>query len=206
METVRKGCIRSTALFVGLVLLSGLAAACGAGGSGSTGDAASGVGAAPEKAATSSFQKLRPTDHLYSVDEVVTAGFKQSKEYDVTGLNQATKAIYGFYGQDPYKRHEYEIRFYPSHADAVQYGVPLAEEAVGENAKLTEEDATWDEGVKERRECQGNVRGSHHVGKCLFAKHYDFAVLGNMVVLCQGHDVGESNRSCEELFKILPRP
>jgi hypothetical protein len=31
-------------------------------------------------------------------------------------------------------------------------------------------------------------------------------VLGNMVVLCQGHDVAESNATCEQLFKILPKP
>jgi hypothetical protein len=206
METVRGGYVRLAFLSLTVALVSVVAAACGSGGGEDAGDAASGVGAAPEKPAASNFQKIRPTDHLYSVDEVVTAGFKQSKEYDVAGLDQATAAIYGFYGADAYKRQEYEIRFYPTHADAVQYGVPLAEESVGETAKLTEEDATWDEGVRERRECQGNVRGSHHVGKCLFPKYYDFAVLGNMVVLCQGHDVAESNTNCEQLFKILPKP
>ncbi len=206
METVRGGYIRLAFLFLTVALVSAVAVACGSSSDESTGGSASGVGAAPEKPAASGFQKVRPTDHLYSVDEVDTAGFKQSKEYDVAGLNQATAAIYGFYGLDPYSRQEYEIRFYKSHADAVQYGVPLAEESVGETAKLTEEEATWDEGLRERRECQGNVRGSHHIGKCLFAKHYDFAVLGNMVVLCQGHDVAESDNNCEQLFKILPKP
>lgn len=206
METVRGGYIRVAFLFLTVALLSAVAAACGSGGDESAGETASGAGAAPEKPAASDFQKVRPTDHLYTVDEVVTAGFKQSKEYDVAGLEQATAAIYGFYGADAYKRQEYEIRFYKSYADAVQYGVPLAEESVGENAKLTEEDATWDEGLRERRECQGNVRGSHHIGSCLFPKHYDFAVLGNMVVLCQGSDVAESNMNCEHLFKIFPKP
>jgi hypothetical protein len=206
METVRGGYVRLAFLSLTVALVSVVAAACRSGGDEDAGDAASGGGAAPEKPAASNFQKIRPTDHLYSVDEVVTAGFKQSKEYDVTGLDRATAAIYGFYGADAYNRHEYEIRFYKSYADAVQYGVPMAEESVGETAKLTEEEATWDEGVRERRECQGNVRGSHHIGTCLNPKHYDFAVLGNMVVLCQGNDVAASNSNCEELFKILPKP
>jgi hypothetical protein len=195
---------RKAALLL-LALPAVLALACGSANDMGTGD--TDVGAAPEKPAVSNFQKIRPTDHLYSVDEVVTAGFKQSKEYDVAGLEQATAAIYGFYGPDPYKRQEYEIRFYKSHADAVQYGVPMAEESVGETARLTEEDATWDEGLRERRECQGVLGDiSHHAGKCLFPKHYDFAVRGNMVVLCQGRDVAESNTNCEQLFKILPKP
>ena len=196
--------VRKAALVV-LALPALLALACGSADDTGTGDTA--VGAPPEMPAASGFQKLRPTDHLYSADEVVTAGFKQSKEYDVAGLEQATAAIYGFYGPDPYKRQEYEIRFYKSYADAVQYGVPMAEESVGENARLTEEAATWDEGLRERRECQGVLGDiSHHSGKCLFPKHYDFAVRGNMVVLCQGRDIAESNTNCEQLFKILPKP
>ena len=185
------------------------AAACGSdnGPSGSNAGAATGggVAAAPAKQSSSEFQKSRPVAHIYTAEEVVTAGFKKSMDYDVTGLPEATAAIYGFYGTDPYNRKEYELRFYKSHDDAVKYGVQLAEEVVGDNAKLAEGEATWNEGFRERRECQGNVRGSHHVGKCLFPKHYDYAVLGNMVVLCQGHDVAESDQTCEALFKVLPQ-
>lgn len=180
--------------------------ACGSGEpAGDTSGAGTSPGA-PARQPSSLFQRIRSPSLVYTPAEVESAGFKKSKEYDVTGLQGATAAIYGFYGPDPYKRQEYEIRFYSSQEDAINFGVPMAEESVGDNAKLTEEEATWDEGVKERRECQGNVRGSHHIGKCLFPKYYDYAIFGNMVVLCQGHEVVESDANCEQLFKILPRP
>lgn len=159
----------------------------------------------PASQPASNFNRIRPSTHMYTAEEVVTAGFKKSQEYDVTGLEGATAAIYGFYGVDPYKRQEYELRFYASHDDAVRLGEPNAIESTGEDAKLTEEESTWDADLRERRECQGNVRGSHHVGKCLFPKYYDYAVLGNMVMLCQGHDGEEADKTCEELIKILPQ-
>ncbi|MSQ35459.1 MAG: hypothetical protein EXR57_06610 [Dehalococcoidia bacterium] len=157
------------------------------------------------KTSQSTFQKIRPTSHIYNLEEVVTAGFKKSKEYDVAGLDHATAAVYGFYGVDAYKRQEYEIRFYATHADAVQYGIPMADEGSGPDAKLTEDDATWDEGITERRECLGNVRGSHHVGKCMNPKFLAYAVVGNMVILCQGKEIEQSEMTCEELLKILPK-
>ncbi len=204
-------CSRTLALAIAMMSLTVLLAACGSGtedtgptSTGATGGTTGG-GSAPASQPLAGFQKVRPGGHTYTVDEVVLAGFKKSKEYDVAGLTGATAAIYGFYGADPYNRQEYEVRFYASHDDAVKLGVPMAEESVGPNAKLTEEEATWDDGLKERRECQGNIRGSHHVGLCLTAKHQDFAVLGNMVVLCQGRDVADSNKHCDDLFKILPQ-
>jgi hypothetical protein len=194
-----------------VTVLSAVLAACGsdssstdATSSGSTsGETTS--SSAPAGQPLAGFQKVRPVSHLFTIDEVVAAGFKKSKDYEVAGLTGATAAVYGFYGVDPYNRQEYEIRFYASHDDAVKLGVPLAQESIGPNAKLTEEEATWDDGLKERRECQGNIRGSHHAGLCLTAKHQDFAVLGNMVVLCQGRDVADSNKHCDELFKVLPQ-
>ena len=39
--------------------------------------------------------------------------FKKSKSYDISGLRDATAAVYGFFGTDPYNRREVEIRFYP---------------------------------------------------------------------------------------------
>ena len=201
---------RSLSIWFVVLTVSVLAAACGSDVDGTApvlgpGGELIAEGDAPASEPLVGFQKIRPTSHIYTVDEVVAAGFKKSKEYDVSGLTGATAAIYGFYGTDPYAREEYEIRFYNSHDDAVALGVPMAQEAVGPDAKLTEEDSTLDEGLKERRECQGNIRGSHHVGLCLTAKHQDFAVMGNFVVLCQGSDVADSNKHCDDLFNILPR-
>lgn len=186
-------------LVLGIVALALVAVACG--GEETTETSNAPVGAQ----GSSTYQRIRPSEHVYTVDEVVAAGFKRSKTYDVTGLNAATDAIYGFYGTDPYNRKEYEIRFFQTHADAVQLGIPLAEEAVGANAKLTEEEATWKAAVTEERECQGNVRGSHHIGKCLNPKYLDMLVTGNLVILCQGRELAESQQTCDELMKVLPQ-
>lgn len=158
----------------------------------------------PSSAGSDSFSRIRPA-RTYQLDEVVAAGFKRSKTYDVTALEGATEAVYGFYGADPYNRKEYEIRFYPTHDDAVRVGLPASQEAWGADAKLSEDDAAWTVGLTDRRECQGNVRGSHHVGKCLNPKYLDMVVYGNMVILCQGREVSESRQTCEELLKVLPR-
>jgi hypothetical protein len=159
--------------------------------------------APPASQSESTFRQIRPSDHVFTVDEVIAAGFKRSKSYDVTGLQAATAAVYGFFGPDPYNRKEYEIRFYGSHDDAVQFGVPPGKEAFGENAKLTEEDATWDADLTEIRECQGNVRGSHHVGNCLNPKYRAMVVFANLILLCQGREEAESRQTCEELLSVL---
>jgi hypothetical protein len=164
---------------------------------------AEGGTAAPASRAGASFQQIRPSDRVFTVDDVIAAGFKRSKTYDVTGLQAASAAIYGFFGPDPYNRKEYEIRFYGSHDDAVKIGMPIAQEAYGEGAKLTEEEATWDANLTEVRECQGNVRGSHHVGKCLNPKYREMVVYANLIVLCQGREEAESRRTCEDLLTVL---
>ena len=51
---------------------------------------------------------------------------------------------------------DYEARFFDSHEDAKNIGTELVEERVGKEAKLTKNDATWKEGVKEARTCGGD--------------------------------------------------
>ncbi len=143
-------------------------------------------------------------DNFYHVDEVSDAPhFKKSKEYDITGLKGATAAIYGFFGKDPYKRQEFEIRFYPDHQIAMTAGVDYAKEASGADAVISQKAQRWDEGLTQRRECQANVRGSHHSGRCDSAKYGDFAVAGNMIMLCQGKDSEAALKNCATLYNAL---
>jgi len=186
-----------TLLFVVLlVCLAGVA--CG-----SEGGAESGVTDTFGGQVDTEFQKVIDSDRIFTVDDLLAAGFKKGKTYNVEGLEKATAVIYGFYGLDPYKRQEYEIRFYESHSDAVQYGMPMADETTGEDAQLKAEDATWDEGLRERRECQGSKQHSHHSHLCLQAKHADYAVRGNMILLCQGKDVSVSIEHCGVLLEAM---
>ncbi|MBM3958955.1 MAG: hypothetical protein FJ314_04170 [SAR202 cluster bacterium] len=197
--TIDSAIHRSRLLLLLTAVVAALAVACG--GEGTTAVNPAGQ---PAASGTDSFARIRPA-RAYEVDEVIAAGFKRSKTYDVAELTGASAALYGFYGSDPYNRKEYEIRFYPTHDDAVKVGFPASKEAWGPDAKLSEDDATWKVGLTERRECQGNVRGSHHVGKCLNPKYLDMVVYGNMVILCQGREVADSRQNCEDLLKVLPK-
>ena len=141
------------------------------------------------------------TDAVYTIDDFANAtNFKKSKEYDVEGLEGATAAIYGFHGPDPYDRQEFEIRFYPDHETAITVGVDYANESTGPDAVIAKDIQRWDEGLTQRRACQGNVRGSHHSGKCDNAKYGDYVVAGNVIVMCQGKDSETSLSNCEALM------
>ena len=191
MIRVRRG-VRGPFVAVALlVFLAIVATACGT----DEGDAGEAAEVVPE----GGIQKVTATDRLFGLDDLKAAGFKKSKTYNVEGLQAATEAYYGFFGLDPYNRQEYEIRVYASHDDAVQYGMPLADNAVGEDAKLKEDEAVWDADLRERRECKGDAGGgpvAHHIGMCLASKYADYVVYGNMVVLCQGDDQKMSREHC----------
>ena len=150
------------------------------------------------------------TDAMYTEDDLInTPNFKKSKNYKVEGeeegetLDQATAAIYGFFGPDPYDRQEFEARFYPDHETAITIGVDFANEATGPDAVIAKDIQRWDEGLVQRRACSGNTRGSHHSGKCDNAKYGDYVVAGNLVLLCQGKDSETSLNNCNALMDAL---
>ncbi len=144
---------------------------------------------------------LEDTDRAYSVADLEAAGFKKSKTYDVAGLEGASSVHYGFYGVDPYGRLEYEARFYFSHEAAGEIGVEYANEATGAGASLYSDDQRWQEGLIERRRCDSS--GGHHVGRCGYPKYFDYVVVGNMVLLCQGKETLESLQSCADLLTVV---
>ncbi len=144
------------------------------------------------------------TDAVYTVDDLInTPNYKKSKNYKVEGLDQATDAVYGFFGPDPYDRQEFEARFYPDHETAITVGVDFADEATGPDAVIAKDIQRWDEGLVQRRACSGNTRGSHHSGKCDNAKYGDYVVAGNMVLLCQGKNSETSLANCNALMEAL---
>ncbi len=129
--------------------------------------------------------------------------FKKSKSYDISGLRDATDAVYGFFGTDPYNRREVEIRFYPDHETALDSGVDFADEATGPIAIVTSSAQRWDEGITQRRACRANTRGSHHTGRCDAAKYGDYIVFGNLIVLCEGLDSQTALANCNEFADVL---
>jgi hypothetical protein len=131
------------------------------------------------------FAQITPSERSFTIDDFKPANFKISHEYDVEGLIGAISASNGFWKPSGTVAKEYEMRFYASHADAIELGTSLAIEASGETALLDEEDATWDEGLKDRRAFFAGGVGTHGSGS-VQAMYGGYAIYGNMVMLCEG--------------------
>jgi len=179
-------------MVAGAAVILASALACG-----SDGDVGSGKEAG--------FQKVAPSDRIYTFDDFLAFGFRKSKQYDVEGLPAAVEARFGFWGPDPYSRKDYELRFYASHEDAVEHGFDPADQITGTDDIMANKDTlTWREGWQEwwfRASgimTFGDVMGKHNV-----AKYGDFVIFGNMVILCEGDDSGQSLERCELLLDAL---
>ena len=105
----------------------------------------------------SAIPRVYDSGKTLAIEDLQAIGFKKSKTYDVEGLNGADSAYYGFWAIDTYDRRDYEVRFFPSHSDAVEIGTAQAEERSGEDAILDEDEMSWPVGVKDARACKGDV-------------------------------------------------
>ena len=153
------------------------------------------------------FVQIRTAPDNYTVDDLKTFGFKTSKNYDVEGLPDALDAWKGFWGLDPYDPHDYEIRFYASHDLAVSSGKPMAIESTGPEFEASRETQTWTEGVKDRWQAQGvtDISGGASKQSKPRPTYPNWAILGNMVILCDGLDSEQSLIRCDALINnFLP--
>lgn len=152
-----------------------------------------------------SFQKVTPSEQFFTIDDFRESSFKVAKEYDVDGLTAATGAWFGFWRPEGSDAKEFEVRFYASHDDAVEYGTSFADEATGEDAVLDEDDATWKEGIRDRRYFFAGLLGTHGSGS-VQAKYGGYAIYGNMVLLCEGANAEHSLGRCAALIDALRSP
>jgi hypothetical protein len=143
--------------------------------------------------------KITPSETIFTLDDLLEIGFKKDKSFDVEGLTAATDAYYGFWGLDPYDRKEFEVRLYPSHAGAVEFGVVFADERTGPDAVIKTGETMWEEGSREARAC---VRTSSNAS-CHLSKYGDYVIYGNMIMLCQGRDSATSLEECAGLLEQL---
>ena len=144
--------------------------------------------------------KVDPSPKIYTLQSLLDVGFKTNRTYSVVNLESATGAHHGFYGRDPYNRLEYEVRFYPTHAEASDVGIDFADEVIGEDA-VAEDLQRWQEGFGERRQC--TTRGRRWPPDCDNPKYFDYIVVGNMVLLCQGKDSSSSIQACADLMQAI---
>ncbi len=85
------------------------------------------------------------------------------------------------------------MRFYPDHPSAVSDGISYAEDATGEDANILSTNAAWKEGIGDR---QASIFWKR-------PKYFDYAVYGNVIMLCEGVDVSESLRNCQWLIDAI---
>ena len=139
---------------------------------------------------------------IYSMEDFFSAGFKKSKDYDVSELPGAINVTYGFWKTPNKVPVDYEIRIYSSHNEAVNIGSKYAKERSGDTALLDENEASWKEGLKESRFCSGPTRSGGGVN-CRLPKYKNYNNYTNSIILCQGRNVEESSINCEFLINTL---
>lgn len=148
------------------------------------------------------FQKVMDVATVFTPDHLDAIGFKQSRSYDLEGLPGASTAIFGFWriaSGDPI---DYEVRFYANHADAVAMGTELADEGSGADAVLDDDLAVYKEGVKDRRMIVGSgIGGGARSGTG--PRYGDYAIYGNVAMLCGGAAGEQALERCEELANAL---
>ena len=147
--------------------------------------------------------KITPSETIFSLESLTDVGFKKGKTFDVEGLTGAITAYLGYWGLDPYDRKDYEARFYPSHADAVEFGTIFADERTGPDAVIKTGETMWEEGAKEARSC--NRAAGANSSNCRISKYGDYIIYGNMILICQGRDSTTSLEQCALLLEqIVP--
>ncbi|NQT51657.1 hypothetical protein HQ576_06395 [bacterium] len=151
------------------------------------------------------FQKVTPSDRTFSFEDFTAVGFKRTKQYDVEGLPGAEDAWFGFWrvpgdGNDPV---DYEVRVYASHEDAVEQGTALAEEVTGEDAILDGDLVTWKEDIVQIRSIRGGAGLGEGESGRRTPRYGDFAILGNLVPLCEGSDSEVALENCAFLAEAL---
>jgi len=120
------------------------------------------VTAEPVERAAGELSVIVWPDGTYAIDDVIAAGWKKSKQFSTETVPYATDIWYGFFN-----RKDIEVRVYESHRDALEHGVPSADEAVART---------------------GAQRGGWRLldfGGAAKTKYQAYAVVGNLVMLCE---------------------
>lgn len=171
------GALRVVTLFLLLVVFVIIGAACNSG-----------------SCCDPTFSKIQPLAGMdLSIKNFEGERFKQAKEYDVSELPDATAAYLLFFTPPDSDPIQYEIRVYPDHTSALQNGVSYAEEVSSEDALLRSVDVRWTEGTKDRR-------GGGAFSGQLTPMYGDYAVAGNVIMLCEGRSSEQSLERCAELL------
>ena len=176
-------------LSLAVTMVIAAATACGSDTGDSGGAPAEGSGGDP---------RIRSTEGTYSIDDLKTAGVKANKDYDVEDLPGADAAW-----RVIYNRLDYEVRFYPDHQALLDEGIPYVEHVTGDDAVVIGDDVIWEEGAKDRRRCSRDA-DTPHSGCSYSPRYWDYVVVGNMILMCEGLESKQSIDNCDNLLEQLP--
>ena len=150
--------------------------------------------------------KINPIDSIFNYESLTNSGFKKSKSYKIDELPEANSAYYGWKEVGTEGRKDFEIRIYDTHQDAVEFGKFFADEATGEDAIIRKSDASWKEGIKDRRTISTPTDGGSigaAIGSKSSPKYGDYIIYGNLIILCEGWDSNESIARCSAFIQNL---
>ena len=179
-------------LSLALTMVIATATSCGSdtGGGGGSDTSAEGSGGDP---------RIRSTEGTYNIDNLkAAAGVKANKDYDVEELPGADAAW-----RIIYNRLDYEVRFYPDHQTLLDEGIPYVEHVTGDDAVVIGDDVIWEEGAKDRRRCSRDA-DTPHSGCAYSPRYWDYVVVGNMILMCEGLESKQSIDNCDNLLEQLP--
>ena len=153
--------------------------------------------------------KITALDTIYTLDSLSQSGFKKNKTYNVDDLPKADSAYFGWKEIDSEGPKDFEVRIYKSHEDAVTFGRSYAEEAAGKDAVIRKGDASWKEGIKDRRIMVGGSTGASGkgggapTGSKSAPKYGDYIIYGNLIILCEGRSVEQAIERCSIFIRDM---
>ncbi len=178
-------------LVLTLCLLAFVSVACGSDGGENVGNGERESGGTSNNAESRIYD--RPA--VLNSDDLVSAGLKSGKKYDVSTLPGGVSSGVFFWRIDNVAV-QFEARFYESHSQAVELGTAPAEEGSGEDAITDERDAVYKEGVRDRRTVF-DFRGTPR------PRYGAYAIYANMVLLCEGKDDETAWNQCSAVIQAL---
>ena len=147
----------------------------------------------------SNIDQITNFNKILNIDLFISKGFKEVKNYDISELEGAVSAHYGWFKDDLNNPRDYELRFYDNHKLALS-SINIIEEVIGKDAILASRDVTWKEGNSDRRV---NRRGAGSGPGSAKAKYLYYLIYENVVILCEGLDENESIKLCNSIIKKL---
>ena len=167
--------IRLVLLLVAFAVLAAFAAACGSDGISNVAHTTTG-----DKAVDADAAPILIPDRTLSLDDLIAAGWKKSKQYSTETVPGTLDIWYGFFNKK-----DIEVRFYSSHQDALTLGVESADGAIERRINPSE----------------GALDVFNPGGATSATKYAAYLIAGNTVMLCEF-----GIETCTDLVDLVSSP